>query len=243
MTHAAMESAAVSPTDKHDALLALLLLAPAPSIGVAIALFGAPGAVGSLLWAFAKLWFLLGPALWYLLKERQRVSLSVLAPADRKLGLAAGLVTGLLMAAGIVAAYLLFGKDQFDPAPMRELLTTAGLTSPERYLLMALYWTLFNSLVEEYAFRWFLYRQSERLVAPIGAVLLAAVIFTVHHSIALSAYVPWHLNALASLGVFGAGVIWSTLYARFRSIWPGYVSHLLADVAVFAVGYDLLFLQ
>ncbi len=241
MSDAALNSTPAAIKAKQSALLALLLFAPAPSIGVAIALHGAPGAAGSLLWAFAKLWFLLGPALWFLLKERQPLSWSPLAAGQRFAGISAGLATGFVMAAGIVAAYLLFGKNQFDPAPMRELLSTAGLTSPERYLLMAAYWTLFNSVVEEYAFRWFLYRQSERQVAPFGAVLLAAFLFTVHHSIALSAYVPWHLNALASLGVFAAGVIWSTLYARFRSIWPGYVSHLLADVAVFAVGYDILF--
>lgn len=155
--------------------------------------------------------------------------------------MAAGLLSGLLMAAGIVVGYLMFGKDQFDPAPMRELLHTAGLTSPQRYLVMAAYWTLFNSLVEEYAFRWFLFRQCEQILLVRRAVLAAALIFMVHHSIALSAYVPWNLNVLGSLSIAGAGIVWSGLYARYRSIWPGYLSHICADVAVFAVGYDALF--
>ncbi|NQD38180.1 CPBP family intramembrane metalloprotease [Permianibacter sp. IMCC34836] len=228
---------------KHTALLALLLIAPAPSIGVAVALFGAPGLFGSAVWAFAKLWFLLAPVLWYVLIEKQRISWSPLQGhvSAANSGMLAGLLSGLLMAASIVGGYLLFGKGQFDPAPMRSLLQTAGLTSPERYLLMAAYWTLFNSLVEEYAFRWFLFRQCERLLPAVWAVLAAAVIFTVHHSLALSAYVPWQLNLLGSLGVGVAGVIWSALYARYRSVWPGYLSHLFADVAVFAVGYDVLF--
>ena len=237
MTH----SSPASSANRHNALLALLLFAPAPTVGVAIALYGTPGPLGSALWAFAKLWFLLGPALWFLLKERQPWSWSPLSATQRTAGIAAGFVSGVLMAASIVAGYYLFGKGQFDPAPMRELLSTAGLSSPERYLLMAAYWTFFNSLVEEYAFRWFLYRQSEQLLSPRNAVLLAAVIFMVHHSVALSAYVPWQLNALASLGVLLAGVIWSLLYARYRSIWPGYFSHILADIAVFAIGYDALF--
>lgn len=238
--NATLAASTVSPGNRN-ALLALCLFAPAPSVGVAIALFGAPGAVGSLLWAFAKLWFLLGPALWFLLKERQPISWSPLAPNLRLAGISAGFVTGIVMASTIVAGYWWFGKGQFDPAPMRELLATAGLTSPQRYLMMAAYWTLFNSLVEEYAFRWFLYRQSEQLLSARKAVLLAALIFMVHHSIALSAYVPWQLNLLGSLGVLMAGVIWSVLYARYRSIWPGYISHILADIAVFAIGYDALF--
>ena len=240
-SHSAAFAPSLGTSGKRNALLALLLFAPAPTVGVAIALYGTPGPLGSALWAFAKLWFLLGPALWFVLKERQPISWSPLATAQRSAGIRAGLATGLLMAGTIVAGYWLFGKGQFDPAPMRATLTTAGLSSPERYLLMAMYWTLINSLVEEYAFRWFLYRQSEQLVSPRAAVLLAAVIFMVHHTVALSAYVPWHLNALGSIGVLLAGVIWSALYARYRSIWPAYISHILADVAVFAIGYDALF--
>ena len=242
-----MQLTLTSRSEKRSALLALLLIAPAPSVGVVVALYGAPGVLGSTLWALAKLWFLVAPALWYLLKNKQPLSwsplqhVSVPAVGKTSTGMAAGLLSGLLMAAGIVVGYLMFGKDQFDPAPMRELLHTAGLTSPQRYLVMAAYWTLFNSLVEEYAFRWFLFRQCEQILLVRRAVLAAALIFMVHHSIALSAYVPWNLNVLGSLSIAGAGIVWSGLYARYRSIWPGYLSHICADVAVFAVGYDALF--
>ena len=70
---------------------------------------------------------------------------------------------------------------------------------------------------------------------------MTALFFTIHHTLALAAYVPLWQNALASLGVFAASVIWSWLYARYRSIWPCYVCHVLADVAVFAIGWDVLF--
>jgi membrane protease YdiL (CAAX protease family) len=41
--------------------------------------------------------------------------------------------------------------------------------------------------------------------------------------------------------VFIGGCVWSWCFLRFRSIWPGYVSHVIVDVAVFAVGYLILF--
>jgi uncharacterized protein len=46
---------------------------------------------------------------------------------------------------------------------------------------------------------------------------------------------------LCCAGVFAGGVIWSALYLRYRSIWPGYLSHALADLAIFAIGASLLF--
>lgn len=231
----------MTPPSRKLAVLALVLLAPAPSVGIALALYGSPGVFGSTLWALAKLWFLVGPAIWYLWLEKQPLSWSRLPPVAMRSGLTSALLSGLLMAGAIGAGYGFFGKGQFDPAPMRELLATAGLSTPERYLLMAAYWTLVNSLVEEYAFRWFLFRQCERLLRPGAAVLAAALIFMVHHTIALAAYVPWQLNLLGSLGVLTAGLVWSALYMRYRSIWPGYLSHILADTAVFAIGYDALF--
>ena len=79
MSDSAVLGNTTTPASKRNALLALALIAPAPSIGVAIALYGNPGTVGSLLWAFAKLWFLLGPVLWFVLRERQTISLSPLS--------------------------------------------------------------------------------------------------------------------------------------------------------------------
>ncbi|MBQ9619355.1 MAG: hypothetical protein IJR44_02575 [Neisseriaceae bacterium] len=48
-------------------------------------------------------------------------------------------------------------------------------------------------------------------------------------------------NILASIGIFAAGVIWSGLYAKCRSVWIPYISHLWADIAVFGIGAYLIF--
>jgi hypothetical protein len=41
--------------------------------------------------------------------------------------------------------------------------------------------------------------------------------------------------------VLAAGACWSFLYLRYESIWPGWISHVLADLAVFLIGWHLLF--
>jgi len=71
--------------------------------------------------------------------------------------------------------------------------------------------------------------------------LVSAGVFVAHHTIALSAYVPWWMNGVCSLGVFLGGAMWSWLYLRYRSIWPGWVSHAFADVAIFVIGWVVLF--
>jgi membrane protease YdiL (CAAX protease family) len=72
-------------------------------------------------------------------------------------------------------------------------------------------------------------------------VLASAAIFTLHHVIALNVYLDAPLTALASAGVFIGGATWSWCYLRYRSIWPGWLAHAGADVAIFALGWHIVF--
>lgn len=225
-----------SPT---AAIIALLLLVPAPTIGVFIAMV--PEATRGLTWGAAayvacKIWILAFPSLWLLLVERGTLSLS---PA-RQGGFAVGITLGVLIAAAIVCAYLVFG-DWIDVDFMRQAAQRNGIGTPMRYLALVIPLAMINSLIEEYVWRWFVFRKCETLMGGGLAVVASALLFTVHHVVALKAQTNWDVTLLASLGVFLGGCAWSWLYLRYRSIWPGYVSHLIADVAVFGVGWTILF--
>ena len=226
-----------SQTERRRALIALALLAPAPSLGTAAAMIFVPGPLGQTLFMTAKIWLLVFPALWYLVVERGKPSWS--PPSNGGIGV--GLLTGMVAGAVIAGAALVFGIFDMDMGQLAGEVDEMGLATPRAYLLGALGWTFANSLMEEYVYRWFVFSQCERIMPRLAAVVASAGVFTAHHVVALSTYLPWHLTALASLGVFLGGFIWALLYSRYRSIWPGWVSHIIADVAIFAVGWEILF--
>ena len=188
-------------------------------------------------WAAAKLWLFGLPVLWHLLVDRQRLSIS---PA-RQGGFGVAVLTGTLAAAGIASGYLLIGHRVIEAALIRKTLEPIGLTRPQTYIALSVYWIVINSVLEEYVFRWFIMRKCERLIGPAAAIAASAAIFVVHHSIAMAAYFPWWINLLASAAIFTAGAVWSWLYVRYRSIWVPYISHAIADVAIFALGGWLIF--
>jgi hypothetical protein len=220
-----------------NALIALLLLAPVPSLAVIMAMVVAPGPVGKALFTIAKLWLLIFPAAWYLLVEKGDPSWS---PPTRA-GLVAGSVSGVVLAGLIVLGAWLLGVQEMDLAPLRAEVQQMGLNTVLPYLAGAAGWTFVNSLMEEYVYRWFITRQCEILMRREAAIISSAAIFTAHHVIAVSQYLDPLLTALASAGVFVGGLIWSWLYLRYRSIWPCWLSHVLADIAVFGIGWYLLF--
>ena len=223
--------------NQRRALVSLLLLAPIPSLGVIMAMVVAPGPAGKTLFTAAKISLLVFPAAWYLLVENGRLSWS----PPRNGGLGVGAVSGVLVAGIIVAGAWLFGVQHMDLTALHNEVQMMGLNTASRFLAGAAGWTFVNSLIEEYVYRWFIFRQCKTLMKPSVAVVASAAIFTAHHVIAVSQYLDSGFTILASAGVFFGGLIWSWLYMHYRSIWPGWISHVLADAAVFGIGWWLLF--
>lgn len=230
------------------AALALLLLVPAPTLGVLCAMHWlADTAIGQSIHIAAKVWLLGLPLAWVLWVERGRLSL----PRWSWRGMVAGLVTGLATMGVILGAWQLFGRSLVDVAVMRGKIADVGLDTVPKYLAFAVAWTFINALLEEYVWRWFVYAKwlevlaclkgRAKAIAVPGAIALAGLGFVLHHTVAMSVYLDWQANALASLGIFIGSVTWSAIYLRYRNIYAGYVSHIFADIGVFAVGYMVVF--
>jgi membrane protease YdiL (CAAX protease family) len=199
----------------------------------------APGPTGQVIFAVCKLWLLVFPAAWYLLVERGRPSWSPPLLG----GLGVGAVSGVAMGAAMVAGYWLFASPLISRSDLRAVVESIDLDSPAAFFAGAIYWVLVNSLVEEYVYRWFVLRQCRALMPGAAAVLAAAAVFTAHHVVALSVYLDAGLTALGSIGVFAGGALWSWLYLRYRSVWPCWISHVLVDIAVFAIGWRIVFME
>jgi len=76
------------------------------------------------------------------------------------------------------------------------------------------------------------------------AVVLSSLAFMAHHVIVLGRFFPndfWSAVVPLSLCIAAGGAFWAWLYERSGSVYAPWVSHLLVDVVVLAVGYDLVF--
>jgi membrane protease YdiL (CAAX protease family) len=220
------------------AILSLVLLVTAPTLGVLAGMVLFPDTrLGAVCFGLSKAWLFGLPLAWRLWIDREPVSWS----PPRRGGFGMALLSGLTISALILAGYFRFGNTVIDHALMAQKMRDVGLGTLPVYLAAALYWILVNSVLEEYVWRWFCVQQCETLLPPRGAIFASAFFFTIHHAIALSVFLkPWPV-VLCSLGVFTGGAIWSLMYLRYRSIWPGYVSHAIVDLCVFGIGAAILF--
>ncbi|MBR1375505.1 MAG: CPBP family intramembrane metalloprotease [Cardiobacteriaceae bacterium] len=220
-------------------ILALIIFAPAPSVGVLLARMNLDANFGILAWILAKIWLFVLPFIWLVFVEKNRLTVLKF----KKDGVIFGIILGIIMLIAIWGSFYLFGKNTVDIPAMKNKLSAFHLTDISIYLACFLYWTVINSFLEEFIFRYFFFEKLEVIFqAQITAAILAAIIFTIHHSIALGLYVDWKINILASSAVFLAGFLWNLLFIKYRSLYPGYIAHIFADIGVFGLGFYLLFI-
>ena len=224
--------------NSKNALLALLLLVPAQSFVTVAFFWWSDTVAGKIVAVAGKLWLVLLPVVWLKFVDRGQLSWS----PPKLGGFKTAVILGLAIAAVIFAGYAIASHlGAIHPEKIAARAAQTGLNHFGVYLGSAIGWITLNSLMEEYVWRWFVFRKFEVLLGGKLAVPAAALAFTAHHVIVLAAQFDWPIAVLGSCGVFIGGAAWSWLYLRYRSIWPGYVSHAIADAAIFIIGYRLIF--
>ena len=223
----------------QNSAIPLALVAFIPTISVLFTLsYNGDEIVSQIFFILCKLCLLLAPAYWYLRIEKNSPSWSL----PSRDGIVMGGISGIIMSIIIILMWLVFG-DTIDVDSMVSELETTGLTDLRMYLAGIIYWIFLNSLLEEYVFRWFVtIKLLDLLGSEARAIILSAVLFTLHHAIALHYFgFVWWQTVMACFGLLSAAAIWSWLYVRYRSVWVSWFSHAICDVAVFGIGYLIIF--
>ena len=226
-------------TSIQNSVIPLALVAFVPTISILFTLtYNDDEFTSQIFFIICKLWLLLAPAYWYLRFEKNSPSWSL----PSRDGMAIGGISGIIMSIIIIVMWLLLG-DTLDTESMISELESTGLTNIRMYIAGMIYWIFLNSLLEEYVFRWFVTIKSiELLGSEARAIILSAILFTLHHAIALHYFgFVWWQTVMACFGLLSAAAIWSWLYVRYRSVWVCWLSHAICDVAVFGLGYLIIF--
>lgn len=176
------------------------------------------------------------PLLWLWRFERHLLTLP--KPTWRAAGWGASF--GLVIGAVITGAYFLGLAGEIDAGVMRGKVSSYGVV--DHFFWFAPFLCIVNSGLEEYYWRWFMYKVLRRRMGMWPAAVVSALGFTLHHVVVLSAYFPdVGVAVLLNAGVFAGGVIWAVLYEKCGSIVGPWVSHMLADAAIMVAAYDILF--
>ncbi len=114
-----------------------------------------------------------------------------------------------------------------------------------RFVVAALLISFLHSWLEEVYWRAFVYRWLQRLTSSEWALAVAALGYAAHHVVVIGVYVgdaPVLVVLLMAVPVVVGGVLCSLLYrATGNRLLAPWISHVCLDLAIMAVGYDLIF--
>lgn len=236
--------------------LALAFAMVFPTVAIWLYFYAAPDAATSrLAYGVAKAVQFAFPLAWVLLAEKGALGFGrnrpagalprAVEPGGLGRGLGAGLATGLVALAGLVAGYpaLLAGWAALAgaPAAIGAKLAVFGVESPAGFLLMAAFYSLIHSFLEEYYWRWFVFGRLRRRLSPPAAGVVSSLAFSSHHVLLLGVLLGGFGPAtwLLAAGVFAAGTAWAWLFHRGGGLAGPWLSHALADAGLMWIGYSL----
>lgn len=180
------------------------------------------------------------PVAWLWFVERRRFKFS--PPTCR--ALAWGFGTGLAMALAIAAGFWVLRGNPLlaeTAAKLRIKWVAMGMTSRALLIALGLFYILFHTLLEEYYWRWFVFGRLRELVSTRAAIGVSSVGFMAHHVILVATYFGLLWGVPISLAVACAGAIWAWLDQRSGLLYGPWLSHMLVEIALFAIGYHLVY--
>lgn len=138
----------------------------------------------------------------------------------------------------IILAFLSLGElvDLTNVTPTLE--QTIGVNATN-FIYIAVYISVINALIEELFFRGFAFLGLRNLVKRKWAYLFSAGIFSIYH---VSMMVNWFSPTLFILILFGlmlAGLMFNRLNEQSNSIYPSWLVHASANLAINTIGLIL----
>jgi membrane protease YdiL (CAAX protease family) len=183
------------------------------------------------------------PAVFVFLVCRESLSL----PLWKKPAFGFGLGFGALIIGAAIAIYFGLLKDTLPYYLLRGKVQAKvqgfGLTSVWAYGAFSVFYCLIHSGMEEYYWRWFVFKRLRTQIGECSALVLSSIAFMSHHVIlmvvffGLTSPLAWSFSLCVAVG----GGVWAWLYNRSDNFYAIWASHALVDAAIFMIGYDLIF--
>jgi len=171
---------------------------------------------------------------------------SISKPWTNGRSIAFGIAMGLAVSAAMFVIYRFGFPDSVVEtlsSHLVERVSGFSVNTWQKFLGLSLFYAFCHSFMEEYYYRWFVFGQLRHVTKLMPAMVISGFAFMGHHVIVLAHYFGMTLlTAFLSLCIAIGGMIWAWQYekSKSKSLIGPWLSHLLVDAGIFAIGYSVL---
>ncbi len=145
-------------------------------------------------------------------------------------------ILGIFVYGIIIGGFILL-KDFIDLEKIQNILSKDLNVNKDNFIFVALYISFFNSLLEEFFFRGFLFLGLKKLGNTLRAYIISSLFFAIYHIAIIGTWFNISLFALAMLGLFIGGLIFNGLNHANDNIYNSWLVHMFANFAINTVGF------
>ncbi|MFI3254269.1 MAG: CPBP family intramembrane glutamic endopeptidase [Eubacteriales bacterium] len=140
----------------------------------------------------------------------------------------------------ILGTYFLLGAFLDLSAVTGELEERMNINK-SNFIAVAVYIAVCNSFLEEFFFRGFLFFRLKALSTGMFAHLASSIIFSLYHVAIMVTWFDWWVFAVCILALVVGGVIFNFLDEKTESLYPSWLTHGCANIAINSIGMFLFY--
>lgn len=153
----------------------------------------------------------------------------------RKRDLKASSILAVIVYVIVLAAYFIF-RSWIDFSGIKDSLVSQAGVNANNFIYVAIYISIVNSLLEEFFFRGFAFLVLKEKTGRVFAYCFSSMLFAFYHVGMIQGWFNPIIYGLAMLGLFLGGCIFSFLNETSKSIYPSWLVHMAANLAINTVG-------
>lgn len=153
-------------------------------------------------------------------------------------GLKHSIMLGIGLYVLIVGAYLV-AKGYVDFSGITVALGDGMGVTGDRFIWVAIYIALINSLLEEFFFRGFAFLTLKKLVTRKTAYIFSAGAFALYHVSMMTGWFNVWIYIAVILGLFVGGLLFNYLNEKNETIYASWIVHMSANFAINTIGFIL----
>lgn len=154
-------------------------------------------------------------------------------------GFLAALGLGVCLYALILGGYLLL-RNFIDFSGIVDALSSNAGVNKGNFLLVSLYISFVNSLLEEFFFRGFLFSNLKNSASRPFAWWFSSGIFALYHVAMMIGWFHPLLLLLVIAGLTAGGMIFNYLNEKLNTLFGSWIVHMFANFAINTIGFILM---
>ena len=168
----------------------------------------------------------------------KELNLSYLFKVKSKREIIIALLAGLAVFLFILGAYLIIGRF-FDFSNVTSSLSENIGVDKENFILVAIYISFVNSLLEEFFIRGFAFLKLKEVSTRKFAYIFSALAFALYHVAMMIGWFDISLFILTIGGLFIGGLIFNYFNEKYKNIYVSWLIHMFANFAINYIGFML----